>query len=220
VRGRVAAGCTGLLLDVERALATTAAQCVRLVVALTEACRTLAYNLRQRRASVACVAISHHRYAPPRCTHHADVLLPFNTPSHGMSSLPPSYTPVRMQRSAGYTLPCIHLERSAGACGRKNGFRVLQQGFCGSSRVLGLARPRPQNPCARSTLRQVPGCGRQARSCVHRRVSWCAAGARRPSKRHIAASRHHSGIDSPLTRPARSRRAAARRPTTSFASPS
>jgi hypothetical protein len=76
VRGRVAAGCAGLLLDVERALATTAAQCVRLVVALTEACRTLAYNLRPRRASVACAANSPYRYAPPRCTRQADVLLP------------------------------------------------------------------------------------------------------------------------------------------------
>ena len=48
VRGRVAAGSAGRLLDVVRALATTAAQGVRLVVTLTEACGTLAYNLRAR----------------------------------------------------------------------------------------------------------------------------------------------------------------------------
>ncbi len=48
VRRRVAAGTAGRLLDVVRALATTAAQGVRLVVTLTEACGTLAYNLRTR----------------------------------------------------------------------------------------------------------------------------------------------------------------------------
>lgn len=46
VRGRVAACRTGGLLDVVSTLAATTAQRVRLVVALTETCGTLAYNLR------------------------------------------------------------------------------------------------------------------------------------------------------------------------------
>ena len=44
---RVSASSAGGLLDVVGALSATAAQGVRLVVALTEACRTLAYHLQR-----------------------------------------------------------------------------------------------------------------------------------------------------------------------------
>lgn len=49
VLGRVAACRAGGLLDVVSTLAATAAQRVRLVVALTETCGTLAYNLLSKR---------------------------------------------------------------------------------------------------------------------------------------------------------------------------
>ena len=48
---RVSAGSAGGFLDVVGALAATAAQSVRLVVALTEACSTLAYHLQPHSAS-------------------------------------------------------------------------------------------------------------------------------------------------------------------------
>lgn len=93
MRGRVAAGSAGLLLNVERALATTAAQCVRLVVALTEACRTLAYNLLPSRR----VSRLRRKIAPMLTTpcriRQAAVLLPAAPPSNRIIALPPSYKP-------------------------------------------------------------------------------------------------------------------------------
>jgi len=63
VLGRISAGSTRRLLEVVGAFATTTAQRVRLVVALTEACSTLAYNL-QALTNVSLILLRTHNSNP------------------------------------------------------------------------------------------------------------------------------------------------------------
>jgi len=58
VRGRVSAGSTRRLLEMVGALSTTAAQGVRLVVALAETCSTLAYNLLMAHMLARCTVVA------------------------------------------------------------------------------------------------------------------------------------------------------------------